>query len=139
MYYPNTNAILYVIDSHDKARFSKAAEELNKVLEVTKGDMLEVDFSGSASADSGEQAGPGWRCFWEGDQLGVGFIEDKGARLGDFQVFCENGYWFERIDGLGGGEAISFVVRIHMYWLWLSWKVCIDSGYHESIHGVYNN
>jgi len=37
MYYPNTNAILYVIDSHDKARFSKAAEELNKVLEVIKG------------------------------------------------------------------------------------------------------
>jgi hypothetical protein len=34
MYYPNTNAILYVIDSHDKARFPKAAEELNKVLEV---------------------------------------------------------------------------------------------------------
>ena len=36
MYYPNTNAILYVIDSHDKPRFSKAAEELNKVLEVLR-------------------------------------------------------------------------------------------------------
>lgn len=34
MYYPNTNAILYVVDSHDKTRFAKAAEELNKVLEV---------------------------------------------------------------------------------------------------------
>lgn len=34
MYYPNTNAILYVVDSHDKARFAKAAEELSKVLEV---------------------------------------------------------------------------------------------------------
>ena len=34
MYYPNTNAILYVIDSHDKQRFSKASEELNKVLDV---------------------------------------------------------------------------------------------------------
>jgi len=26
MYYPNTNAILYVVDSHDKARFSKAGD-----------------------------------------------------------------------------------------------------------------
>jgi ADP-ribosylation factor-like protein 1 len=26
MYYPNTNAILYVVDSHDRQRFSKAAE-----------------------------------------------------------------------------------------------------------------
>jgi GTPase SAR1 family protein len=34
MYYPNTNAILFVVDSSDKNRFSKAAEELNKVLEV---------------------------------------------------------------------------------------------------------
>jgi GTPase SAR1 family protein len=35
MYYPNTNAILYVVDAHDRSRFSKAAEELSKVLEVT--------------------------------------------------------------------------------------------------------
>lgn len=34
MYYPNTNAILYVVDSHDKQRFSKAGEELSKVLDV---------------------------------------------------------------------------------------------------------
>jgi len=34
MYYPNTNAILYVIDSNDKARFAKAGEELSKVLDV---------------------------------------------------------------------------------------------------------
>lgn len=34
MYYPNTNAILYVVDSHDKTRFSKAGEELAKVLDV---------------------------------------------------------------------------------------------------------
>jgi GTPase SAR1 family protein len=34
MYYPNTNAILYVVDSHDKTRFVKAADELGKVLEV---------------------------------------------------------------------------------------------------------
>ncbi len=33
MYYPNTNALLYVVDSADKVRFPKAAEELNKVLE----------------------------------------------------------------------------------------------------------
>ena len=25
MYYPNTNAILYVVDSHDKLRFGKAS------------------------------------------------------------------------------------------------------------------
>ena len=25
MYYPNTNAILYVVDSHDRQRFAKAA------------------------------------------------------------------------------------------------------------------
>lgn len=37
MYYPNTNAILYVVDSHDKTRFAKATEELNKVLEVARG------------------------------------------------------------------------------------------------------
>lgn len=34
MYYPSTNAILYVVDSKDKARFSKAAEELSKVMSV---------------------------------------------------------------------------------------------------------
>lgn len=34
MYYPNTNAILYVVDSHDKNRFGKAGEELGKVLDV---------------------------------------------------------------------------------------------------------
>jgi hypothetical protein len=34
MYYPNTNAILYVVDSHDKGRLAKATEELSKVLEV---------------------------------------------------------------------------------------------------------
>jgi hypothetical protein len=34
MYYPNTNAILYVVDCNDKQRFGKAADELNKVLEV---------------------------------------------------------------------------------------------------------
>jgi GTPase SAR1 family protein len=37
MYYPNTNAILYVVDSHDKPRLAKAAEELTKVLEVFAG------------------------------------------------------------------------------------------------------
>jgi GTPase SAR1 family protein len=36
MYYPNTNAILYVVDAHDRSRFSKAAEELSKVLEVLR-------------------------------------------------------------------------------------------------------
>lgn len=34
MYFPNTHAIIYVVDSSDKQRFNKAAEELNKVLEV---------------------------------------------------------------------------------------------------------
>lgn len=34
MYYPSTNAILYVVDSKDKQRFSKSAEELSKVLNV---------------------------------------------------------------------------------------------------------
>ena len=34
MYFPNTNAIIYVVDSSDKQRFSKASEELNKVMEV---------------------------------------------------------------------------------------------------------
>ena len=34
MYYPNTNAVLYVVDSHDPHRLPKAAEELKKVLEV---------------------------------------------------------------------------------------------------------
>ena len=34
MYYPSTNAILYVVDSKDKQRFAKAAEELSKVLNV---------------------------------------------------------------------------------------------------------
>lgn len=34
MYFPNTHAIIYVVDSTDKQRFNKAAEELNKVVEV---------------------------------------------------------------------------------------------------------
>ena len=34
MYFPNTHAIIYVVDSSDKQRLNKAAEELNKVLEV---------------------------------------------------------------------------------------------------------
>lgn len=34
MYFPNTHAIIYVVDSSDKVRFNKAAEELNKVVEV---------------------------------------------------------------------------------------------------------
>lgn len=32
MYYPNTSAILYVVDSAEKKRFKKASEELNRVL-----------------------------------------------------------------------------------------------------------
>ena len=32
MYFPNTHAVIYVVDSSDKARFNKAAEELNKVV-----------------------------------------------------------------------------------------------------------
>lgn len=34
MYYPNTNVILYVVDSHYKGRLAKATEEPTKVLEV---------------------------------------------------------------------------------------------------------
>ncbi len=34
MYYENVNAIIYVVDSSDKLRFSKSAEELSKVLDV---------------------------------------------------------------------------------------------------------
>jgi GTPase SAR1 family protein len=34
MYFPNTHALIYVVDGSDKQRFNKAAEELTKVLEV---------------------------------------------------------------------------------------------------------
>ena len=34
MYFPNTHAVIYVVDSSDKTRLNKAAEELNKVVEV---------------------------------------------------------------------------------------------------------
>ena len=37
MYYPNTNAVLYVVDSNDTHRLPKAAEELRKVLDVSGG------------------------------------------------------------------------------------------------------
>ena len=62
MYYPNTNAILYVVDSHDKQRFSKAGEELSKVLDVLFA-YPERDTTRRSSPDSSKQAGFARRFF----------------------------------------------------------------------------
>ena len=43
MYFPNTHAVIYVVDSSDKARLNKAAEELNKVVEVFLFKILEIN------------------------------------------------------------------------------------------------
>ena len=42
MYYPNTSAILYVVDSADKKRFKKASEELKIVIEQSKKTSTEI-------------------------------------------------------------------------------------------------
>jgi GTPase SAR1 family protein len=45
-YFNNTQALVFVVDSTDRERVAEARNELHRILgEVSKGDVLELDFT----------------------------------------------------------------------------------------------
>ena len=44
-YFNNTQALVFVVDSTDRERVAEARNELHRIHEVSKGDVLELDFT----------------------------------------------------------------------------------------------